>query len=155
MNASSGESGSTPELLIQSHIDAHVPWGVLNFGGGSRGLELVVLKGQPKSVIQLIAQATLARANSPFEVLDPALGNALGYLGELVTKFGRELPMFEIGVRSTLVSAIYQSETIHLDYADPNFFERLDRVLARICSHDNFGGICGSLQIPPLIGRCS
>lgn len=148
------DSEPTPETLIQQFIDSKIPWAVIPFNNNSKGLEVGLFKGQPKSILKSVVEATKAQASRPITAVDPRFQEAITSFANLYAKFGKELPVVHIGpyeghVKTTIVYLTYQCRHIRLDYAEPDFFDQLERVLLHIQQFDSFGGLFVKESPPP------
>jgi len=114
---------------------------IANIFGGSKGDILVVLKGLPKGVLQAALQQINAAANGAKS------GDCLEEFKQAMSSMGSKYAMLCLGAIdagtmtvTTGCEVVYNGEIL-LDYAEPDFFDKLDRVIDHIKTHGGLSGL--------------
>jgi hypothetical protein len=154
---------SVIESLHQYLDEAFSEWGVLPYSNGSKGLMLVVFKGIPRQdVSEILTNFSGAITVAGNRVHTRTLGGtpdletdeevrareaAITIAAKLLCDIGKKYPSFTLGEfrdlcgsgameRATTIGCSYK-QIIDLDYADPRFFDHLDRIIRLMKTDDD------------------
>ncbi len=125
---------------LMRYVDNHIPWACFQFPE-EHGCRYVIFKPHPKSIAHHI--------DIPNEKM------SVNMMVELLMKLGTEFPMCAIGVIDRVCQiatgfVIHYKGYVILDYAEPDFFDKLDIALDHIKTHDGLSGVSLPFHSVPL-----
>lgn len=128
------------------YVNDNIPWACMPFAGGTRGTCYVIFKPHPKEMVGIVLTEIARRAKTPpaewDKVLNPDREVTMNAIKNVIGKMGTEFPMCSIGStdHSATAFVVHYNGSVVLDYADPQFFDQLDQVLAHIKTNDGLSG---------------
>ncbi len=135
--------------VISTYItEALLPWHMLSMGIQNDSITTLLMRGYTLESYQEIMKFETQTANA--EIIKSWHDDSEGFM-EVAQLFGKKFPMFTIGKFGTTQCSISYHQTVVLDYADPAFFEQLDKIIELIKTSDDLSQFFS--QHPPAVSE--
>ncbi len=138
-------SGSEVLDALTRYVDDNVPWLCSPLLGDVDKTCYVIFKPHSKIVGSEILDLVMNKSMVSNKLFNPNDEITVGMMTDLFKRVGTEFPLCSIGVidgesRLQTGFVVHYNGSIVLDYAEPDFFDKLDLVLDYIKTHDEISG---------------
>lgn len=143
-----------PDEIVNTliaYVNDKCQWACVPFITGGQGTCCVILKPYSNELVNETLVTEKIQLDKFDQILNPTGEVTVKMMDDFFRKMGTEFPMCAIGVidgECELATGfvVHYNGSVILDYAEPDFFDKLDKVIEHITHHDGLLGFSLPLQ---------